>query len=262
MPDGWRRSGPARRRTSPANLPLGRTRCTCGQLRLDGATDPTPATYASSSRSAPSGRLLVPRSVHAERERSRAAVSRAAGRHLSVRSLCTKQGVLAEDGDARSQHRGPRRSSRIERPAAIHRRRSAATPTPRSTCRARIRARSSAPESLIGRGEPISIKRDLTESSISFNPQQGAGSEPADHLRGRLHRAAGQLPPPPSPDRSLNAFVPGPGTLVLSPGPARSPRPFAAGTAPKPAVPHRQEEGEEEGPVAPGSACRRSSRSS
>ncbi len=233
------------------NLPLGTHTLYVRAVTLDGATDPTPATYdfeLAERNVRSSCSFLVP---FMPNENDPALQCLVLQDVCPVRSLCTaKQGVLAEDGDARASIAAaslftyPNDPPRYIMALGCY-----------SDTTIYLPGADPCPfvgtESLIGRGEPISIKCDLTESSISFNPQQGP-----DQNRRITCEAVYTVRPVSSLSTAvtgsiLNAFVPGPGTLVLSPGPgALTASVLAAGTAPKPPFRTVKKKVRREGPVA------------
>ena len=233
------------------NLPLGTHTLSVRAVTLDGATDPTPATWAfelaeRSVRSSCS--FLVPFMPNDHDPALQCTVLQDV---CPARSLCTaQQGVLAEDGDLRASIAGasslryPNKKPRYFLDIGCY-----SDPS--------IYLPGAAPcpfvgsEGLIGRGESISIVCDLAESSISYMPVQGS-----DLDRRITCEAVYTVRPVVSLDTTvtgsvLSVFASGPGTLVMSPGSgALTASVLAAGAAPKPPFRSVKKKLKKEGAVA------------
>ncbi|MBY0277562.1 hypothetical protein K2Z84_19690 [Candidatus Binatia bacterium] len=251
-------AGTFQRCTSPYvayNLPLGAHTLYVRAVTLDGATDPTPATYAFTlaARSVRSScSFLVPYLTSFDIFKPTPFQCTLVRDFCPVRSLCTAEdGVLAEDGDVQAAIAGavyfqyPKQvpfyflstgcwsdvSISSERPAP-------ACPWVGSS-------------SLIGRGEPITISCTLADTATGLMPVQGP-----DPDRRITCEAVYTVRPVASLDTTvagplLNVFAPGAGTLVVSPGTgALTASALAAGAAPKPPFRTVKKKVKKEGPVA------------
>ena len=243
------------------NLPLGAHTLYVRAVTIDGATDPTPATYAfelaeRTVRSSCS--FLVPFLPGFDKGLGKAAPVPNLYCDLvrdvcPVRSLCTAQrGVLAEDGDAEAAIAGaawfnyPKQQPRYYLSEACWSHTSILSESPAPACPW------SGTSSLIGRGESIYMFCQLVDVAMGSTPVQGS-----DQNRRITCEAIYKVRPVTtlamtSPAGTvLNTFVPGPGKLVVSPGTgALTASVLAAGTAPKPAFRTVKKKVKKEGPVA------------